>query len=55
MVAAGFAGAIIPLILTILDQDPAQVSSIILATVTDCTGFGAFLGIAALAASAGLL
>ena len=55
MVAAGFAGAIIPLILTILDQDPAQASSIILTTVTDCTGFGTFLGIATLAATAGLL
>jgi len=55
MVAAGFAGAIIPLILTILDQDPAQASSIILTTVTDCTGFGTFLGIATLAASAGIL
>ena len=55
MVAPGFAGAIIPLILTILDQDPAQASSIILTTVTDCTGFGTFLGIATLAASAGLL
>jgi magnesium transporter len=55
MVAAGFAGAIIPLILTMLDQDPAQSSSIILTTITDCTGFGTFLGIATLAASAGLL
>ena len=55
MVAAGFAGAIIPLILTMLDQDPAQASSIVLTTVTDCTGFGTFLGIATLAASAGLL
>lgn len=55
MVAAGFAGAIIPLILTILDQDPAQASSIILTTITDCTGFGTFLGIATAAAGAGLL
>lgn len=55
MVAAGFAGAIIPLILTMLDQDPAQSSTIILTTVTDCTGFGTFLGIATLAMSAGLL
>ena len=55
MVAAGFAGAIIPLMLTILDQDPAQASSIILTTVTDCTGFGTFLGIATIAATAGLL
>jgi magnesium transporter len=55
MVAAGFAGAIIPLILTLLDQDPAQSSTIILTTVTDCTGFGTFLGIATLAMSAGWL
>ena len=55
MVAAGFAGAIIPLILTMLDQDPAQSSSIVLTTITDCTGFGTFLGIATLAAAAGLL
>lgn len=55
MVAAGFAGAIIPLILTILDQDPAQSSTIILTTITDCVGFGTFLGIATLAASAGWL
>lgn len=55
MVAAGFAGAIIPLILTVLDQDPAQASSIVLTTITDCTGFGTFLGIATLAAAAGLL
>jgi magnesium transporter len=55
MVAAGFAGAIIPLILTILDQDPAQSSTIFLTAITDCTGFGTFLGIATLAASMGWL
>ena len=55
MVAAGFAGAIIPLALTMLDQDPAQSSSIILTTVTDVVGFFTFLGIATLAASAGWL
>jgi magnesium transporter len=55
MVAAGFAGAIIPLILTVLDQDPAQSSTIILTTITDCTGFGTFLGIATFAASMGWL
>jgi len=55
MVAAGFAGAIIPLALTMLDQDPAQSSSIILTTVTDVVGFFTFLGIATLALSAGWL
>jgi len=48
MVAAGFAGALIPVILTRLGQDPATSSSIILTTVTDIAGFFAFLGIATL-------
>ncbi len=48
MVAAGFAGAIIPVVLTRLGQDPATSSSIILTTVTDIAGFFAFLGIATL-------
>lgn len=48
MIAAGFAGALVPLALTRLGQDPAQSSSIILTTVTDVTGFMAFLGIATL-------
>ena len=42
------AGAIIPLILTMLDQDPAQSSTIVLTTITDVTGFFSFLGIATL-------
>ncbi len=46
MVAAGLAGAAIPMILTAMDQDPAQSSSIILTTVTDVVGFLSFLGIA---------
>ncbi|MDO9317914.1 MAG: magnesium transporter [Gammaproteobacteria bacterium] len=46
MVAAGFAGAIVPLVLVRFGQDPAQASSIILTTVTDVVGFFAFLGIA---------
>jgi len=46
MTAAGFAGAIIPVVLTAVGQDPAQSSSIILTTVTDIVGFFAFLGIA---------
>lgn len=51
MTAAGFAGAVIPIILTRLRQDPAQSSSIILTTVTDVVGFFSFLGIATLLAS----
>ena len=48
MLAAGFAGVIIPMVLSSLGQDPAQSSSIILTTVTDIVGFFAFLGIATL-------
>ena len=48
MVAAGFAGVIIPIILSSLGQDPAQSSSIILTTITDVTGFFTFLGLATL-------
>ena len=51
MVAAGFAGAIVPIILKRLGQDPAQSSSIVLTTVTDVAGFFSFLGIATLLAS----
>ena len=51
MIAAGFAGAIVPIMLTRLGQDPAQSSSIILTTVTDVAGFFSFLGIATLLAS----
>ena len=46
MMAAGLAGAIIPLILSALGRDPAQSSSIVLTTVTDVVGFFSFLGIA---------
>jgi magnesium transporter len=46
MVVAGLAGAGIPLLLTVLRQDPAQSSSIVLTTVTDVAGFFSFLGIA---------
>ncbi|MGQ0699663.1 MAG: magnesium transporter [Panacagrimonas sp.] len=51
MVAAGFAGAIVPMVLTRMGQDPAQSSSIILTTVTDIAGFFSFLGIATLLSS----
>jgi magnesium transporter len=46
MIAAGIAGASVPIVLTRLGQDPATASSIILTTVTDIAGFFSFLGIA---------
>lgn len=48
MTLAGLSGALIPMLLTALRQDPAQSSSIILTTVTDVVGFFSFLGIATL-------
>lgn len=51
MIAAGFAGAVVPILLTRLGQDPAQSSSIVLTTVTDVAGFFSFLGIATLLAA----
>jgi magnesium transporter len=51
MIAAGFAGAVVPIALTRLGQDPAQSSSIVLTTVTDVAGFFSFLGIATLLAA----
>lgn len=48
MVAAGISGALVPIILTRLGQDPATASSIILTTVTDVAGFISFLGTATL-------
>ena len=49
MVVAGVAGASVPMALTLLGQDPAAASSIILTTVTDVMGFLTFLGFATLA------
>lgn len=46
MVAAGLAGALIPILLSVFGQDPATSSSIILTTVTDVVGFLSFLGLA---------
>ncbi|MBT8085778.1 MAG: magnesium transporter [Woeseia sp.] len=48
MVAAGISGAVVPIMLTRLGQDPATASSIILTTVTDVAGFISFLGTASL-------
>lgn len=46
MMAAGFSGAAIPIVLNRLGFDPAQSSSIVLTTVTDVVGFFSFLGVA---------
>ena len=48
MISAGIAGALVPLVLTWVVQDPATASSIILTTVTDVAGLFAFLGTATL-------
>ncbi|GGX56973.1 magnesium transporter [Saccharospirillum salsuginis] len=48
MTIAGMAGALVPIVLKRLGQDPAQSSSIILTTITDIAGFLSFLGIATL-------
>jgi magnesium transporter len=50
MVIAGLSGALIPILLQSLGQDPAQSSSIVLTTVTDVAGFMSFLGLATLLA-----
>ncbi len=46
LVAAGLAGATIPMALKAFGIDPAQSSAIVLTTVTDIIGFFAFLGFA---------
>ena len=46
MAIAGVAGAMIPVLLARMGQDPAQSSSIVLTTVTDVFGFFSFLGLA---------
>lgn len=51
MIMAGISGALVPMALSRLGQDPATASSIILTTVTDVSGFLAFLGTATLLAA----
>ena len=48
LIAAGFAGAAIPVAMKGLGFDPSQSSSIILTTVTDVVGFFSYLGFALL-------
>lgn len=51
MAIAGVTGALIPILLSAVGQDPAQSSSIVLTTVTDIAGFFSFLGLATVFAS----
>jgi len=51
MLIAAISGALVPIILKRLGQDPALSSSIILTTVTDIAGFLSFLGIATMLSS----
>ncbi|MEK7312045.1 MAG: magnesium transporter [Chloroflexota bacterium] len=48
MIAAGIAGTVVPLTLKALKLDPALASAVMVTTVTDCVGFGLFLGLATL-------
>lgn len=48
MIIAAVAGALVPIVLKRVGQDPALSSSIILTTITDIAGFMSFLGIATL-------
>lgn len=48
LIAAGFCGAGIPLMLHRMGSDPAVSSTVLLTTVTDVVGFLAFLGLAAI-------
>ncbi|MEM7791737.1 MAG: magnesium transporter, partial [Verrucomicrobiota bacterium] len=48
MTIAAMAGALVPIGLKKIGQDPALSSSIILTTITDIAGFMSFLGIATL-------
>jgi len=52
MSLASFSGAVIPIILQAVGQDPAQSSSIVLTTVTDIVGFFSFLGLVTLLSGA---
>jgi len=51
MFIACICGAMVPIVLKALGQDPATSSSIVLTTFTDCGGFLSFLGLATLLSS----
>lgn len=51
MIIAGICGTLVPVVLKALGQDPAQSSSVVLTTFTDCGGFLCFLGLATIFSS----
>ena len=51
MIIACICGAMVPIVLKAVGQDPATSSSIVLTTFTDCGGFLSFLGLATLLSS----
>jgi len=51
MIIASICGAMVPIVLKAVGQDPATSSSIVLTTFTDCGGFLSFLGLATLLSS----
>jgi len=48
LLMAGFFGALIPIVLTRLNADPAVGSPVVLTTITDVFGFLSFLGLASI-------
>ncbi len=46
LIAAGFSGAMIPIVMSRMGHDPAQSAVVFLTTVTDIVGFFSFLGLA---------
>ncbi|MFT4613246.1 MAG: magnesium transporter [Bacteroidia bacterium] len=48
LVTAAFAGALLPLLMTRMNIDPAVAGGVVLTTVTDVVGFVSFLGLATL-------
>lgn len=48
LVTAAFTGAVLPLLMTRVNIDPALAGGVVLTTVTDVVGFLSFLGLATL-------
>ena len=48
MIGAGFAGALVPVVMQILKLDPALASPILVTTITDACGYFIYLGLATL-------
>ncbi|TET55408.1 MAG: magnesium transporter, partial [Anaerolineales bacterium] len=48
MIAAGVAGAVVPMVMQALKVDPALASPILVTTITDACGYSVYLGLATL-------